>query len=59
MKIKTLKLKDIPVYEHLDISLKCTYAQRLKWLEEANKFVRMLQKRKGYPNLSRKSKNML
>ena len=35
---------NIPVYEHLDIGLKCSYAHRLQWLEEANDFVRSIQK---------------
>lgn len=35
------KLKNIPVYEHLDECLRCTYEERLQWLEEANEFVRV------------------
>ncbi len=34
------------IHEHLDIGLKCSYAQRLQWLEEANEFVRSLKKKK-------------
>lgn len=52
-KIK-IKMKDIPVYEHLELCLKCTYAQRLEWLEEVNQFVRELEKDKNYLRKSRK-----
>lgn len=52
---KKLKSADIPVYEHLEVTLKkTTYAQRLEWLEEANEFVRMLERKKNYPALSRR-----
>ncbi len=44
------KKLNISVYEHLDICLKLTYAQRWAWLEEANEFVWMLKKNKNYPN---------
>ena len=39
------KLKN-PVYEHLDVFMQNTYAQRLAWLEEAWKFVDYLNKKK-------------
>ena len=38
--------KKSSVHEHLDIGLKCTYSQRLQWLEEANEFVRSLETKK-------------
>lgn len=44
LKSKKNKLKDIPVYEHLEASLKKTYAQRLQWLEDAVKFARSVRK---------------
>ena len=49
IKLKQIKLKDIPVYEHLEHSLeKTTYADRLQWLEEANEFVRLIKKAKKF-----------
>ena len=49
-----------PVHEHLEHWVtKTTYRDRLNWLEESNLFVAALQKRCDYPNLSRKSKNVL
>jgi len=50
LKIPKIKLKDIPVYEHLDVSLKTTYAQRWDWLKGAKAFVRSLEKNKKYPH---------
>ena len=49
-----LKLKDFAVYEHLEYGMKCTYAQSLKWLEEANQFVWALQKNQNYPYWGKK-----
>ena len=50
LKISKIKLKDIPVYERLDVSLKTTYAQRWDWLKGAKAFVRSLEKNKKYPH---------
>ncbi len=45
--LKNKKKLNIPVHEHLAFVVKrTTYAQRLQWLEEANEFVRSLQKKK-------------
>ncbi len=43
-------------YEHLESFIKnTTYAQRLQWLEEANKFVRAVEKaRKKAKKISKK-----
>jgi hypothetical protein len=42
--IKSRK-KKFEVYEHLEHYVKkTTYAQRLQWLEDANNFVRSIQK---------------
>ena len=47
LKPKKIKVRDIPVYEHLEYALKhTTYADRLQWLEEANAFVHSLKKKK-------------
>jgi len=46
IKIKDIDLKKFPVYEHLDVCLKATYAQRLQWLEDANDFCRLAEKAK-------------
>ena len=52
---KKAKLKFEP-HEHLEHWVtKTTYAQRLQWLEQVNKFVNTLKHKKGYPNLSWKS----
>ena len=46
-KIRKIKFKDIPVYEHLEFTLKnTTYADRMKWFEEAFNFAMTLRKRK-------------
>ena len=46
-KIKPIKMKDIPVYEHLEHYVKkTTYTHRLQWLEQANAFVRALKNSK-------------
>jgi hypothetical protein len=42
-KIK-IKLRDIPVYEHLEKSLTTSYAQRLTWLTQANELFWQVQK---------------
>ena len=42
---KRVYKKKSAVYEHLDVSLKRSYAQRLKWLEEAIRFVRKTGKK--------------
>ena len=48
--IKPQKNKKFEVYEHLEHYVtKTTYAQRMKWLEEANKFVRAIQKKRKRP----------
>lgn len=52
--IKKKERLKFPVYEHLEYSLKNTYAQRLQWLEEANEFVQMLRRKKNYPDIKRK-----
>lgn len=45
--LKNRKRLNIPVHEHLEFCLKkTTYADRLKWLEEANEFVRAVEKAK-------------
>ena len=45
--LKNKKKLNIPVYEHLEWHLKhTTYADRAKWLEEANAFVRAADKRR-------------
>jgi hypothetical protein len=42
-----LKLKDIPIYAHLEHYVKKTNtAMRLKWLEDANAFTRSFQSKK-------------
>ena len=51
-KAKKIDWSKYPVYEHLDVFQKCSYAERLQWLEDANEFVWMLQRKKNYPNLS-------
>ena len=44
LKIKQILLKDIPVYEHLEFDLAhTTYTDRLRWLADANAFVRMVE----------------
>ena len=48
-KRKKIDLKKIPVYEHLDVSLRMTYAQRLQWLQEAQEFVRMVERKRNDP----------
>ena len=52
MKSQKIKvtLKDIPIYEHLEYGIKCSYAESLAWLEEVNKFFRLLKKNKNYPH---------
>jgi hypothetical protein len=53
---KKKRVKSRGVWEHLEHTLKhTTYAHRFRWLEESNKFVNMLRRKKGYPDLSRKS----
>ncbi|MCK5215706.1 MAG: hypothetical protein KAR05_10175 [Candidatus Omnitrophica bacterium] len=42
----TIRIKDVPVYEHLDESLKRTPAERLAWLDKARKFVRTIKSSK-------------
>jgi hypothetical protein len=50
---KKESFKSRGVWEHLEHTLEhTTYAQRLQWLEEANRFVNTLRRKKGYPNLS-------
>ena len=42
-----LKKKKYQIYEHLKHYVRnTTYAHRLQWLEEANNFVRKLQKKR-------------
>jgi len=46
-KIKSIRLKDIEVYEHLEHHLhNTTYTHRLQWLKEANDFVNMIEERR-------------
>ena len=46
-KTKRGSISKIPVYEHLEFYVKnTTYAHRLQWLEEANEFVRQIQKKR-------------
>jgi len=53
--IKKGKKAKFEPHKHLEHWVKkTTYADRLKWLEEANAFVRLLQKKKNYPNLPKK-----
>ena len=53
--IKKRTRKQFEPHEHLEHWVKKTsYADRLQWLEEANAFVRLLQKKKNYPNLGKK-----
>lgn len=53
--IKKVNKKNKEIHEHLEFALKNTsYADRLRWLQEANEFVRLLQKNKHYPNLPKK-----
>ena len=53
--IKKMKKPVYLPHEHLEHWVtKTTYAQRLQWLEEANRFVRELEKNKNYPRLPRK-----
>jgi len=41
------KKKKYEVYEHLEQHVRnTTYAHRLQWLEEANEFVRMIERRR-------------
>ncbi len=40
------KKKKIPPYEHLDVNLKLSYAQRLRCLEEMIDFVRLVEKKR-------------
>ena len=43
--------KNPDIHEHLAFTLeKTTYADRLRWLEEANEFVRLVEKNKKYPS---------
>ena len=55
MKINILKNKkklNIQVHEHLEFVVKhTTYADRLRWLEEANEFVRAVEKARKIKNL--------
>ena len=45
--VKSIKLSDIPVYEHPEHHLRnTTYAHRLQWLQEANDWVYLLEKKK-------------
>ncbi len=47
--------KSKEIHEHLAFTLqKTSYADRLMWLQQANDFVRLLQKNKKYPNLPKK-----
>ena len=49
-KLKPIRKSDIPVYEHLEHHLrKTTYAHRWQWLQQANDFVYLLQKKKIIP----------
>ena len=49
-KVKSIKLSDIDVYEHLEHHVRnTTYAHRLQWLQEANDWVRLLEKKKIIP----------
>ena len=42
-----LKSKKYTIYEHLEHYVKnTTYADRLQWLEDANNFVRKVQKKR-------------
>ncbi len=51
---KSKKIKFAP-HEHLEHWVtKTTYAHRLQWLEEANEFVRLLRRKKNYPDLPKK-----
>ena len=57
IKKRTTKFRKInpEVHEHLEFVMKnTTCADRLRWLEEANAFVRSLQKKKNYPDLGKK-----
>ena len=58
--IKKAKTLQYTVHEHIEHWVaKTTYKDRLQWLEDANKFVALLRKRKGYPNLPVQDKNLL
>lgn len=49
-RIKSIQLKDIPVYEHLEHHLRhTTYTHRLQWLQEVNDWVYLLRKKKIIP----------
>ena len=55
VKLKKVNLKNIPVYEHLEWTLKnTTYADRMKWLEEAFNFAMMLREQKIRPHRPKK-----
>jgi len=48
-KINHVSMNNIPVYEHLEHHVtKTTYAHRLQWLQEANEFVRQIQKKRPF-----------
>jgi len=45
--VRQLKKKKHEIYEHLEHYVKnTTYAHRLLWLEQANEFVRMVERRR-------------